>query len=87
MDIEFPGEMVPAEDGGLSVRALVDGETVACQFTVEALEDVNPDLTMSDREAQFAASKNYLLRVAEQKIRAGEVVNGVVQIKSVDVRS
>lgn len=87
MKIEFPGEIAPAEDGGLSVRALVDGETVPCHFTMEALQDVDPDLTMEDAQTQFQASKEDLQIIAEKKIRSGEIVDGKVTVYSADVRS
>lgn len=85
MIIEFPGPAVPAEDGGISYRALVDGKTVACKFSTEALQDVNPDLTMSSSADQFESSMARLLDVAERKIRAGHVVDGVVHIFTRDL--
>lgn len=85
MNIEFPGPAVPAEDGGISYRTLVDGETVACKFSTEALQDVNPDLTMSSSAVQFEPSQARLLEVAERKIRAGNLVDGVVHIFTRDL--
>ena len=85
MNIEFPGPAVPAEDGGISYRALVDGETVACKFSTEALQDVNPDLTMSSSAVQFESSQARLLEVADKKIRSGHVVDGVVHIFTHDL--
>ena len=85
MNIEFTGPCVPAEDGGISFRAIVDGQTVACKFSSEALQDVDPNLTMSSSEDQFEASKSTLLQVAENKIRKGAVANGVVHIFTADL--
>ncbi len=85
MNIEVPGPAVPAEDGGISYRALVDGETVACKFSTEALQDVNPALTMSSSTVQFESSQARLLEVADRKIRAGHVVDGVVHIFTRDL--
>ena len=85
MNIEFPGPAVPAEDGGISFRALVDEQTVACKFSREALQDINPDLTMMSPADQFEASKSRLLAVAAKKIRAGMVANSVVQVFTQDL--
>ena len=85
MDIKFPGPAVPAEDGGISYRAKVDGQTVACHFSCEALQDVNPALSNAEAIEQFNASQGHLLSIAEKKIRANQVVNGVVRIFTADV--
>ena len=85
MTIEFPGPAVPAEDGGISYRAIVDGKTVACKFSTEALQDVNPDLTMSNPADQFESSKARLLEIAERKISAGKIADGVVHIFTRDL--
>lgn len=86
MKIEFPGPAVPAEDGGISFRAIVDGQTVACKFSMEALQDVDPSLTTASPAAQFEQSKSVLLSIAEKKIRAGHVSNGIVHVFTADVR-
>ena len=85
MNIEFSGPAVPAEDAGISFRVLVDGQTVACKFSMEALQDINPDLTMMSPADQFEASKSRLLAVAAKKIRAGMVANSVVQVFTQDL--
>ena len=87
MDIEFPGPAVPAQDGGISYRALVDGETVVCKFSMEALQDIDPSLTESPPIEQFEASMNRLLSIAEKKIREEKVENDIVQIFTADLRS
>ena len=85
MKIEFVGPAVPAEDGGISFRAKVDEQTVACKFSMEALQDVNPSLTMAAPIKQFEASQGVLLAIAEKKIRAGKVENGVVRVFTQDL--
>ena len=85
MLIEFVGSAVPAEDGGISFRAKVDGQAVACKFSMEALQDVNPSLTMAAPVKQFEASQGVLLEIAEKKIRAGKVENGVVRVFTQDL--
>lgn len=85
MNIEFPGPAVPAEDGGISFRAKVDGETVACKFSWEALQDVEPANRLEEPMEQFEANQTLLLGIAEEKIRNGEVTDGVVGIFTADV--
>lgn len=87
MNIEFPGPAVPAEDGGISYRAIVDGEIVACKFSWETLQDVDPSLTQSPAIEQFEASISLLLAIAEKKIEEGKIENGIVQIFTKDLRS
>lgn len=85
MNIEFPGPAISADDGGISYRAKVDGQTVSCHFTKEVLEDVNPALSDAESIEQFSTSKGHLLCIAEKKIRTGHVVSGVVRIFTVDI--
>lgn len=68
VNIEFPGPIVPADDGGLTVRAVVDGATVACHFSMEVLQDVSPAFTAAGPMTQFEASRATLLSIAENKI-------------------
>lgn len=85
MNIQFPGPAVPMQDGGISYRATVDGSTVACQFNWEALQDVNPAHTEEQPMNQFHFSQGELLAIAEAKIRAGNVVNGIIHVRESDL--
>lgn len=85
MNIQFPGPAIPMQDGGVSFRAFVDGVTVACWFTWEALQDVDPGLTQETPLNQFLASQDRLLDIAKEKILQGQVTNGVVHISKDDV--
>ena len=85
MKIEFIGPAVGADDGGISFKVLVDGQTVACRFSMEALQDIKPAITTASAADQFEASKSTLLALAEKKISAGMVSNGVVQIFTRDL--
>ncbi|WP_043359206.1 DUF1488 family protein [Methyloversatilis universalis] len=85
MNVQFPGPAVPMQDGGISYRATVDGVTVACQFTWEALQDVNPEFTLDQPINQFNFSAERLLAIAEKKIRNGGIVNGVVLVNTGDL--
>lgn len=85
MNVQFPGPAVPMQDGGISYRATVDGVTVACQFTWEALQDVNPEFTLDQPINQFNFSAERLLAIAEKKIRNGGIVNEVVLVNTGDL--
>lgn len=86
MRIELKGPAFPADDGGVSFRAYVDGNLVACWFTWEALQDVDPENREADAMSQFEANKDRLLVVAQQLILDGRAADGVVVIRSSDVQ-
>jgi hypothetical protein len=83
MVVEFPGPGVATLDF-YSYRALVDGETVACQFTDSVLQDVNPGFRHADMERRFMESREVLLRVAERKIRARQFSGGILKVSTSD---
>ncbi len=85
MNIDFCGPAVPAQDGGISYRVKIDGETVACEFTMEVLQDIEPSKTDLPAIHQFEASQNSLLDMAQEKISKGLIVNGVVLITTSDL--
>jgi hypothetical protein len=86
MRIEFAGPAMPAQDGGIFYRAIVDGTTVACHFSWEVLKEVNPALRSVTAAEQFEASRSRLLAIARNKIEGGEFGNGVAQILTQDLR-
>jgi hypothetical protein len=83
--IEFIGPAVPASDGGISCRARVDGKVVACHFSAECLEDADPTLSIQTPMSQFESSMTRLLGIAEKKIRAGQIDDGIVHILTADL--
>ena len=83
--VEFVGPAVSTDDGGIAYRAKVDGETVSCRFSTECLQDVNPSLRSATLEQQFNASREKLLSIAEEKIRAGGILNGSVWVLTSDL--
>jgi Protein of unknown function (DUF1488) len=85
MKIEFAGPAMPAQDGGVFYRALVDGTTVACHFASEALREANPAFREASAAEQFEASRSRLLGIARNKIEAGQSASGVVQILASDL--
>ncbi len=80
MNIDFTGPAMPLSDGGVSYRAVCDGQKIACWFSWEALQDVDPHRTQLAPMEQFEASRDQLLGMARQKIEQGSVINGVVEI-------
>lgn len=85
MNIEFPGQTANYE-GGLSVRAVVGSKTVACLFTTDALQDVNPDTRFLSPLEQYERNKFELNAIAERLIREVDILSGPVRITSADVR-
>jgi hypothetical protein len=73
------------QDGGISYRALVGDTTVACWFTWEALQDVNPEFSQETPMNQFLASQDQLLAIARDKILKGHTAGTVVHIGKNDV--
>ncbi|QWE01116.1 DUF1488 family protein [Polynucleobacter sp. JS-Mosq-20-D10] len=85
MKIEFIGPPVLAEDGGVFYAAKLDGETLLCHFSYEALEDVDPDTVQGDAATLFQKHQLKLLSIAEKKIRDGHAHDGQIQIFSNDL--
>lgn len=85
LKIEFLGPAINAPDGGIAYKALVNGETVSCRISMEALQDINPETRLDDPMSQFEMNQFTLLEIAEEKIRVGDVENGVVWVYTADV--
>lgn len=87
MKIEFIGPAKLMVDSGVSYQAKLDGKNLECQFSYEALEDVDPGAVLGDPLEHFARHQLKLLSVAEQKITARHSHNGILQIHSNDLVS
>lgn len=85
MKIEFVGPAETAEDDGVIYSALVDGKTIRCHFSFEALQDVDPDNLHGNPLKQFEAHRLILLSAAESKITRGLVSGDTVNIYTNDV--
>jgi hypothetical protein len=85
MKIEFIGPATIANDGGVHYPALLNGQTLTCHFSYEALDDVEPDGIMGDALEHFNNHQLKLLSIAEQKIRSGHAHDGQIQIFSSDL--
>lgn len=85
MNIDFCGPAVPGSDGGVSYRAKVDGQTVACRVSQEALQDIDPSSYQQDSMSQFETHQSTLLSIAEKKILNGEISENTVWIFTADL--
>jgi hypothetical protein len=85
MKIEFVGPASIAIDGGVDYSALLDGQALACHFSYEALDDVEPDGILGDALIHFKNHQLKLLSIAEQKIVGGHAHDGKIQIFSSDL--
>ena len=85
MKIEFIGPASIAIDGGVHYPALLDGQNLACHFSYEALDDVEPDGIQGDALEHFKNHQLKLLSIAEQKTLGGHAHDGSIQIFSADL--
>jgi len=83
--VQFLGPPVLTENGDISYKAVVDGKTIPCRFSTEALEDINPANRMDDVTSLFEANKSELLGIAEKKIRKGKIEDGKVFVFTADL--
>ena len=86
MKIEFIGPASKAVDGGVIYLATVDGKSVECHFSYEALEDIDPDTVFGDPLEHFSHHQLLLLSAAEKKLLKGIAHDGKLQINSSDLR-
>jgi len=87
MTIEFLAPSVAGEDGGVSLPAVLDGQTIVCHFTVETLRDVNQRTRLSAAINQYMANAAKLKAAAERVIRAGRIENDQVVVLPGDLRA
>lgn len=85
MKLDFIGPATLADDGGVIYLAFLNGQELACHFSYEALDDVEPDGIMGDALEHFHNHQLKLLSIAEQKIRGGHAHDGQIQIFSSDL--
>jgi len=71
MNIEFPGQTNPAPDGGVYFRALVDGKSMGCHVTLEALEDHFGTSTQRSPVEAFDLGRDRIYEAAIRLIQAG----------------
>jgi len=85
MKIEFIGPASLGESQSVIYSAMLDGRPLACHFSYELLEDLDPDSLLGDPLEHFAKHQLKLLSIAEQKILNGHAHNGKIEIYSGDL--
>jgi hypothetical protein len=85
--IQFIGPAQPAQDGGLTCFAIVDGERVKCHFTWEALFECGHLPRPATVEDLFDAGQRRLFDTAVRKIRAGDIDDDMVWVDREDLSS
>jgi len=83
MTISFGSSYYKNGAFGISFEATVDGSTVVCSVSSEALQDIDPSNTQCSPEAQFMANRSAVEGIARRKILAGE--QRPIKITSADV--
>jgi hypothetical protein len=78
---------IAEDESGISVRALVDGKTFVCLFTIEALQDINPDTRFHLPSEQYEFNQHELQSIAERLILEDNIKCETVRITSADVRA
>ena len=72
MKIEFSGNYaINHETFGINFEAVVNGKSVVCSVSKEALQDIDSSSALSESQQQLLAHQSRFQAIAEQKIRAG----------------
>lgn len=85
MNIEFTGSYTKNENFGINFQAKVDGQSVSCVVSTEALQDINLNGRMDAVEKQYQDNQYQLESIVRGKILSGEVVDSKVFINQSDV--
>jgi hypothetical protein len=85
MNIEFKDAVFLGETTEINLPVMVDGNSIICIVTFEALEDINPETRTDETMQQYLSNESTLKSIAERKIRNGKVVSNKVVIYSADV--
>ncbi|MNZ10450.1 hypothetical protein D3C78_272950 [compost metagenome] len=87
MTIIFSGAYGINVNFGITFQAIVDGKSVSCHITQEALQDINPENRFNSATQQFESHKFKFQDVARRKIMNGEINNNQVYITTSDILS
>jgi hypothetical protein len=85
MKLEFVGPASVLENGDVSYPAMLDGKTLKCSFSYEALQDLDPYGVETNALQLFKNHQLKLLSIAEQKILNGHGIDGAVHLFSHDL--
>jgi hypothetical protein len=83
--LEFIGPASLLENGDVLFPAILDGKPLACNFSCEALQDLDIDGASGNALDLFKTHQLKLLSIAESKILAGHALNGAVHLFSHDL--
>ena len=84
MDITFTGASTLTTEG-VSFQAIVDGKSVPCHVSMQVLQDIDPTNRFSTPKAQFQNNRARIEGAADRKIRAGQLVNVWVHVRTADL--
>ena len=85
MKLEFVGPASVLTNGDISYPATLDGKPFKCDFSYEALQDLDPEGIEKNALQLFKTHQLKLLSIAEQKILNGHTVDGAVHLFSHDL--
>ena len=69
MKIEFTGRYtVNTETFGINFIVMVEKETIVCEISQEALQDINPKNRLDDIKNQFLSNQSRFQEIAKEKI-------------------
>jgi hypothetical protein len=85
MKLEFVGPAAVLESGDVSYPAMLEGKSIKCTFSYEALQDLDPEGVETDALKLFNTHQLKLLSIAEQKILNGHAIDGAVHLFSHDL--
>lgn len=70
MQISFSGQYaINPQTFGINFEAIVDGSSVICMISTEALQDIDPSNAQGNAQDQFTSNRSAFERIAEKKIR------------------
>lgn len=85
MKLEFIGPASILENGDVSYPAMLDGKSLKCTFSYEALQDLDVDGVETNALQLFKNHRLKLLSIAEQKILNGHAIEGAIHLFSHDL--
>ena len=85
MKLEFIGPASILENGDVSYPAMLDGKSLKCTFSYEALQDLDVDGVETNALQLFKNHQLKLLSIAEQKILNGHAIDGAIHLFSHDL--
>jgi hypothetical protein len=85
MKLEFIGPASILENGDVSYPAMLDGKSLKCTFSYEALQDLDVDGVETNALELFKNHQLKLLSIAEQKILNGHAIEGAIHLFSHDL--